>query len=153
MSEPYALLAKRHVEKSIAAANNACSSFGASSSSSARAAGVAAITLPKLSVARYTMANSHGWIADLSFSRHSYSNTVNRYLYRNKANQTQTQVIQAPLSSPKAICQAGSSDWKYSSGWKKVCTLKAFTTRNAINNTNIVSDCMQYYTNKCNRNL
>ena len=45
-----------------------------------------------------------------------------------------TQVIQAPLSEPKAICHAGSSDWKYSSGWKKVLILKAFKIRNAIRN-------------------
>lgn len=42
-----------------------------------------------------------------------------------------TQVIQAPLSGPKAICHAGSSDWKYSSGWKKVLVDRAFAIRNA----------------------
>ena len=40
-----------------------------------------------------------------------------------------TQVIQAPLSAPNAIRHAGSSDWKYSSGWKKVLMLRALTMR------------------------
>lgn len=39
--------------------------------------------------------------------------------------QESTQVVQAPLSGPKAASQAGSRDWKYSSGWKKVLMLKA----------------------------
>ena len=43
-----------------------------------------------------------------------------------------TQVIQAPLSLPNAISQAGSSDWKYSSGWKKVLMLSASSTLNAM---------------------
>jgi hypothetical protein len=42
-----------------------------------------------------------------------------------------THVIQAPLESPNANCHAGSRDWKYSSGWKKVLTDKAFNNRNA----------------------
>jgi len=42
-----------------------------------------------------------------------------------------TQVIQALLVSPKASCHAGSSDWKYSSGWKKVRSVSAFTMRKA----------------------
>jgi hypothetical protein len=33
---------------------------------------------------------------------------------------------------PKAICHAGSSDWKNSSGWKKVRTASALRRRNAI---------------------
>ena len=45
-----------------------------------------------------------------------------------------TQVIHAPLSLPKAICHAGSSDWKNSSGWKKVLILSAFRILNAIKN-------------------
>lgn len=40
-----------------------------------------------------------------------------------------TQVIQALLSLPKAVCHAGSNDWKYSSGWKKVLTARALTVR------------------------
>lgn len=39
---------------------------------------------------------------------------------------------QALLSWPKASCHAGSRDWKNSSGWKKVRSVNAFTTRNAI---------------------
>lgn len=46
-----------------------------------------------------------------------------------------TQVIQAPLSAPKAISHAGSSDWKYSSGWKNVLILSALSIRNAIRNS------------------
>jgi hypothetical protein len=42
-----------------------------------------------------------------------------------------TQVIQALLASPKASCQAGSRDWKNSSGWKKVCKVNAFARRKA----------------------
>ena len=45
-----------------------------------------------------------------------------------------TQVIHAPLSAPKAISQAGSRDWKNSSGWKKVLTLSAFRILNATRN-------------------
>lgn len=43
--------------------------------------------------------------------------------------ESQTHVIQAPDPAPKAICHAGSSAWKYSSGWKKVRTHSAFTKR------------------------
>ena len=39
--------------------------------------------------------------------------------------------------NPKAICHAGSSDWKYSSGWKKVLMLNALRIRNAIRNSRI----------------
>ena len=42
-----------------------------------------------------------------------------------------TQVIQALLAPPKASCHAGSSDWKNSSGWKKVRSVSAFTVRKA----------------------
>jgi len=45
-----------------------------------------------------------------------------------------TQVIHAPLSLPNAICQAGSNDWKYSSGWKKVWMLNAFRILKATRN-------------------
>lgn len=45
-----------------------------------------------------------------------------------------THVIQAPLFASNAISQAGSSDWKYSSGWKKVRIVSAFRMRNAIRN-------------------
>jgi len=45
-----------------------------------------------------------------------------------------TQVIHAPLSLPNAICQAGSKDWKYSSGWKNVRMLSAFRILNATRN-------------------
>ena len=45
-----------------------------------------------------------------------------------------TQVIHAPLFAPKAISHAGSSDWKNSSGWKKVSTLSAFRILNATRN-------------------
>ena len=51
-----------------------------------------------------------------------------------------TQVIQAPLSFPKAICQAGSRDWKYSSGWKKVLTLSALRILNATRNKKMSCD-------------
>jgi len=44
------------------------------------------------------------------------------------------QVIHAPLSLPNTICQAGSKDWKYSSGWKNVLMLSAFKILNAIRN-------------------
>jgi hypothetical protein len=40
-----------------------------------------------------------------------------------------THVIQAPLWLPNAIFHAGSSDWKYSSGWKKVFTQSALIMR------------------------
>ena len=40
-----------------------------------------------------------------------------------------TQVIQGAWLSPKATCQAGSSDWKNSSGWKNVRTVNAFRRR------------------------
>ena len=40
-----------------------------------------------------------------------------------------TQVSQAPLLGPKARSQAGSRDWKNSSGWKKVVTQKALMRR------------------------
>jgi hypothetical protein len=40
-----------------------------------------------------------------------------------------TQVIHAPLDAPNAISHAGSRDWKYSSGWKKVRMVMAFTKR------------------------
>lgn len=42
-----------------------------------------------------------------------------------------TQVIQAPESGPKASCQAGSRDWKNSSGWKKVWRRRALRRRRA----------------------
>jgi hypothetical protein len=42
-----------------------------------------------------------------------------------------TQVIQALLDWPKARRQAGSRDWKYSSGWKKVRRVRALAMRNA----------------------
>lgn len=42
-----------------------------------------------------------------------------------------TQVIQGAWSSPNAARQAGSRDWKNSSGWKKVRTVQAFTRRKA----------------------
>jgi hypothetical protein len=42
-----------------------------------------------------------------------------------------TQVIQALLEAPKARRQAGSRDWKYSSGWKKVRSVRALAVRNA----------------------
>lgn len=42
-----------------------------------------------------------------------------------------THVIQAPLSRPKAIPHAGSSDWKNSSGWKNVRTSRALAMRRA----------------------
>lgn len=60
-----------------------------------------------------------------------------------------TQVIHAPLSSPKAICQAGSSDWKYSSGWKNVLTLSAFRILNATRNRKMsceVDTCLTFFT-------
>jgi hypothetical protein len=46
-----------------------------------------------------------------------------------------TQVIHAPLSLPNAICQAGSRDWKYSSGWKNVLMLSALKILNATRNS------------------
>ena len=49
-----------------------------------------------------------------------------------------THVIQAPEVEPKAICHAGSKDWKYSSGWKKVCTERAFTHRKRRRKSHIV---------------
>lgn len=42
-----------------------------------------------------------------------------------------TQVIQAPESGPKASCQAGSRDWKNSSGWKKEWRRRALRRRRA----------------------
>lgn len=51
-----------------------------------------------------------------------------------------TQVIQAPLPLPNAICQAGSRDWKYSSGWKKVLTLSALRILNATRNKKMSCD-------------
>ena len=50
-----------------------------------------------------------------------------------------THVIQAWLSAPNASCHAGSRDWKYSSGWKKVHSVNAFTMRKASSNANIPS--------------
>ena len=48
-----------------------------------------------------------------------------------------THVIQAPLSDPNAICHAGSNDWKYSSGWKKVFMQSALINRQARHNRRI----------------
>lgn len=42
-----------------------------------------------------------------------------------------THVIQARACWPKASCHAGSRDWKNSSGWKKVRSVKALTMRKA----------------------
>lgn len=50
--------------------------------------------------------------------------------YRRPEN-SHTQVIHAPLSSPNTTRQAGSKDWKYSSGWKKVRMTRALTMRKA----------------------
>jgi hypothetical protein len=49
-------------------------------------------------------------------------------------------VIQAPLWLPNAIFHAGSSDWKYSSGWKNVLTQSALIMRKHTSNgkTNLV---------------
>lgn len=43
--------------------------------------------------------------------------------------QKQTQVNHAPLLEPKAKSQAGSRDWKNSSGWKKVAIHQALMSR------------------------
>lgn len=59
---------------------------------------------------------------------------------------SRTQVIHAPLFEPNAISQAGSSDWKYSSGWKKVRMLSAFKIRNAIRNKRISCDLAASFT-------
>ena len=56
------------------------------------------------------------------------------------AGRMPTQVIHAPLSLPNAICQAGSSDWKNSSGWKKVLRLSAFRILNATRNKRMSCD-------------
>lgn len=50
-----------------------------------------------------------------------------------------THVIQALLAPPNASCQAGSRDWKNSSGWKKVRSVSAFTVRKASNKANTPS--------------
>ena len=50
-----------------------------------------------------------------------------------------THVIQAPWWWPKASCHAGSRDWKNSSGWKKVRSVRAFTMRNASSRANTLS--------------
>ena len=55
---------------------------------------------------------------------------------------TRTQVIQAPLSGPKTSTHAGSSDWKYSSGWKKVLTVNALTRRRATSAAKISHDAL-----------
>lgn len=49
--------------------------------------------------------------------------------YETGTGERRTQVMYAPLSDPKAAAHAGSRDWKYSSGWKKVQTRAAFTRR------------------------
>ena len=43
------------------------------------------------------------------------------------------------LAPPKASCHAGSSDWKNSSGWKKVRRVSAFTMRKASSNAKMPS--------------
>ena len=43
-------------------------------------------------------------------------------------------MIHAPLRAPNAMRHAGSSAWKYSSGWKKVRTHSALSTRSASRN-------------------
>src|SRR5271170_4813292 len=57
-----------------------------------------------------------------------------------------THVIQAPLFFPNAICHAGSSDWKYSSGWKKVRIVRALSIRNATRNRKISSEWATCFT-------
>jgi len=52
-----------------------------------------------------------------------------------------TQVIHAPASSPNASCQAGSRHWKYSSGWKNVRKVKAFSSRQAIKKSRTSPEC------------
>ena len=69
-------------------------------------------------------------MADRSWCFHS-CRTVSANPAVRGADQLITQVIHEPLSLPKAIAQAGSSDWKNSSGWKKVLMLSAFRIRNA----------------------
>ena len=55
-------------------------------------------------------------------------------------------MIQAPLSAPKAISHAGSSDWKNSSGWKKVLTLRALSIRNATRKSRTSWETVGYRT-------
>ena len=68
------------------------------------------------------------------------SSFVSALWFHGSAFKQLTQVIHAPLSLPKAISQAGSSDWKYSSGWKNVLMLRAFRIRNATRNSRISCD-------------
>lgn len=51
-----------------------------------------------------------------------------------------TQVIQGPWSPPNAIFHAGSSDWKNSSGWKNVRTVRALTRRKAMRRRRMFED-------------
>lgn len=68
-----------------------------------------------------------------------------------------THVIQAPLPLPNTTCQAGSNDWKYSSGWKKVRKESAFTKRNATRRRKISDDRDRFRIHseppRCNRPL
>ncbi len=53
---------------------------------------------------------------------------------------TLTQVIQGPWSPPNAIFHAGSSDWKNSSGWKNVRTVRALMRRKAMRKRRMFED-------------
>jgi hypothetical protein len=52
-----------------------------------------------------------------------------------------TQVSHAPDLAPRAISQAGSNAWKYSSGWKNVRTHKALNSRNIKKKARMSLDC------------
>jgi hypothetical protein len=49
-------------------------------------------------------------------------------------------VIQGPWLSPNAIFHAGSRDWKNSSGWKNVRTVRALTRRKAMRKRRMLDD-------------
>jgi hypothetical protein len=49
-------------------------------------------------------------------------------------------VIQGPWLSPNAIFHAGSRDWKNSSGWKNVRTVRALTRRKAMRKRRMLLD-------------
>ena len=111
------------------AAITAPSNFGATSRASALIIGDRCSKAKIQSAVQYTAANMYGWIEDRSLSFHSCPlSEIPRYSFR----ETHTQVIHAPELGPKAIPHAGSSDWKYSSGWKKVFIQRAFMMRNTM---------------------
>lgn len=66
------------------------------------------------SARRYTAAKKKGCRDERSLSFHSYD--ISDDVFSTLVEDRLTHVIHAPVSGPNAIAQAGSRDWKYSSG-------------------------------------